>query len=226
MDMSSLLNCGTCEKQYSANAPSCIHCGEPNPTKAAQQPAASEEPAPAEKRWYHAKGNIYGLFLLFFPAGIYYMWKGEHFPKWVRWTLTTLLGIVVLNSMSNADNTQSPQRNEMYSAINNYCTQAADGALNDTLDLLTTTGRLMPSDRDKLQGEFSDSFCGCYTEYFADAASEANTAEITHSFNSMANKKNKKFANREVATLIAGSIAFCERDTEKDIEAIFGAYLN
>ncbi len=95
--MTQLVSCPACNKEYSINATACIDCGEPN----------TSAPIPkAQLKWYHRKGNVIPLLLLLFPVGVYAMWKGEHFPGWVRWTITAILVLAVIGSLTNPANAQ------------------------------------------------------------------------------------------------------------------------
>jgi hypothetical protein len=40
------------------------------------------------------------LLILFFPLGLYCLWKGQHFSKTVRWIITALLGLWTFNLLS------------------------------------------------------------------------------------------------------------------------------
>jgi len=49
-----------------------------------------------ELKWYQKPEGVIALLILFFPAGLYLMWKDEHWTKQTRWIVTGVLAIIVL----------------------------------------------------------------------------------------------------------------------------------
>ncbi|WP_339672016.1 hypothetical protein [Dasania marina] len=97
--MSALLICDTCNKEYSLNSNTCVHCGEPNPTK----------DTVTERRWFNKKR--YALPLLALPPiGLWVLWKGKVLPTWLRSIVTILLVAVIISAInSNKARQASPQ---------------------------------------------------------------------------------------------------------------------
>ncbi len=66
-----------------------------------------------KKKWYQTNGGIIALLILFFPAGLFLMWKHTDWNKTAKWTITGFFALLVLvnaiggnDSNSTASNTQ------------------------------------------------------------------------------------------------------------------------
>lgn len=68
----------------------------------------------AKKKWYQSTGWIIALLILFFPVGLFLMWKYTNWNKAVKWVVTGVFAFAVLvnavggsNSTSTTSNTQN-----------------------------------------------------------------------------------------------------------------------
>ncbi|RVU25566.1 hypothetical protein EOJ36_03880 [Sandaracinomonas limnophila] len=50
----------------------------------------------SEQKWYQKPNGTIILLVLFFPIGLYQMWKNELWTKQTRWIITAVLAVVVL----------------------------------------------------------------------------------------------------------------------------------
>jgi len=57
------------------------------------------------KKWYEKTGWIIALLILFFPAGLFLMWKYTNWNKTVKWVVTGVFAFFVLVSAVTPDNT-------------------------------------------------------------------------------------------------------------------------
>lgn len=60
-----------------------------------------------KKKWYESSGGIIAMLILFFPVGLFLMWKYAKWKKLVKWVLTLIYAIIVLglsNSSSSVNN--------------------------------------------------------------------------------------------------------------------------
>lgn len=67
-----------------------------------------------KKKWYQSTGGIIALLILFFPVGLYLMWKHAAWNKTVKWVVTGVFAFFILvnaiggsNSSSTTSNTQN-----------------------------------------------------------------------------------------------------------------------
>lgn len=72
----------------------------------------------SHKKWYQKSVGIIALLILFFPAGLYLMWKYSGWNKIAMWLITGFFGLMILGSMASGDSktstttaqpTQAPQ---------------------------------------------------------------------------------------------------------------------
>lgn len=66
------------------------------------------------KKWYDNKFIVHLLLLIFFPIGLYALWKTNIIAKWWKITVTVLIGLIVISNIGD-DETSSN-----FSEINNY----------------------------------------------------------------------------------------------------------
>jgi hypothetical protein len=57
------------------------------------------------KKWYDKKAAVIILLILFFPVGLYALWKGNSFGKNVKIVLTCVVGVLVLISIAGNSDT-------------------------------------------------------------------------------------------------------------------------
>lgn len=58
-----------------------------------------------DKKWYQNNLVIIGLLILFFPAGLFLMWKYAGWNRVVKWVITAFFALVVLGSALNPGKT-------------------------------------------------------------------------------------------------------------------------
>jgi hypothetical protein len=65
-------------------------------------------PPQPQKKWYQRSGGIVLLLFLFFPAGLYLMWRYATWNKGVKWIVTGIFAFLVLiNSMNSQASTNN-----------------------------------------------------------------------------------------------------------------------
>lgn len=65
-------------------------------------------PPPYQKKWYQRSGGIVLLLFLFFPFGLYLMWRHATWNKGAKWIVTGTFALLVLaNGMSNRASTNN-----------------------------------------------------------------------------------------------------------------------
>lgn len=52
--------------------------------------------------WYKSTGGIIALLVLFFPAGIFLMWKYSNWKMWLKVALSVVAAIIVISAMSSS----------------------------------------------------------------------------------------------------------------------------
>ena len=62
-----------------------------------------------KKKWYNNKFLANALLILFFPVGLYAIWKSETIAKWWKITATVLIGIIVLGRLSEKKESENRQ---------------------------------------------------------------------------------------------------------------------
>lgn len=61
----------------------------------------------AKKKWYKTPVGIIALLILFFPAGLYLMWKYSGWNKTAKWIITGVFGFFILVSMISGDSSKT-----------------------------------------------------------------------------------------------------------------------
>lgn len=64
-----------------------------------------------DKKWYQNNFVIIALLILFFPAGLFLMWKYSEWKKPVKWVITGVFVLLLISGIFNQDTTQSSQSN-------------------------------------------------------------------------------------------------------------------
>lgn len=57
------------------------------------------------KQWYDNKFVTHLLLIVFFPVGLYALWKSNTIAKWWKITATILIGLIVIANLGDSDNT-------------------------------------------------------------------------------------------------------------------------
>jgi len=60
-----------------------------------------------KKKWYQKTGGIIVLLVLFFPVGLYLMWKHTSWNKTVKWIVTGFFAFLVLVNAFGSDSTST-----------------------------------------------------------------------------------------------------------------------
>lgn len=60
-----------------------------------------------KKKWYQTTGGIIALLILFFPVGLYLMWKHASWNKTAKWIVTGVFAFFVLVSAFSPDSTKT-----------------------------------------------------------------------------------------------------------------------
>lgn len=60
-----------------------------------------------DKKWYKNPIVIIALLVLFFPVGLFLMWKYANWNKAVKWVITGVFALLVISSATSSKNTKS-----------------------------------------------------------------------------------------------------------------------
>lgn len=147
-----------------------------------QKPAPNNQNDSDGQKWYQKISWIIALLFLFFPVGLFLMWKYANWNKYVKIGISVFWGIVSLILLSStglekitlsADTTRSYDRNE--EILIEYTTEPSDYTLYAS-DFEKTGGHIRISD-DKVY--FSSLFTGTYEIYAEKSGIRSNTITIT-----------------------------------------------
>lgn len=61
----------------------------------------------AKKKWYQGNLGIIILLILFFPVGLYLMWKHANWNKTAKWVVTGIFAFFILGNAINGNNSPS-----------------------------------------------------------------------------------------------------------------------
>jgi hypothetical protein len=90
-------------------------------------------------KWYQKTSGVIVLLILFFPVGLYLMWKNELWSKQTRWIVTGVFALMVIanasnsnsNNLENSSNSNSTENNQSEEISKQaYRVGYADGQLN------------------------------------------------------------------------------------------------
>lgn len=87
-----------------------------------------------KKPWYEYKELVVLLLILFFPIGLYGIWKNSQFSKKTKWIVTGLFGFFVLASAGHNNKTME-QSKKQTSQANSVPTQSVKGAEKTISDI-------------------------------------------------------------------------------------------
>lgn len=90
----------------------------------------------AKKKWYQTTGGIIALLILFFPAGLYLMWKHAKWNKIVKGVITGFFVLLLIGSFNSdssktASSTSEPTQGQQ-------ATQPTTQPTNDTVKATST----------------------------------------------------------------------------------------
>jgi len=85
----------------------------PKPTQGNTQPTEN----PIKNKWYDKKSFVIILLFVFFPIGLYGLWKGSSFGKIGKIVMTSILGILLLTAIGGNE-TPRPNSNQVAEEIN------------------------------------------------------------------------------------------------------------
>ena len=92
-----LIKCPECGKKISDKATACIHCGCPmecnTPTQLIVEEKCSSELRTGKKKFYQSNWFIFPLLLLFFPVGVFLLWKYKKTNLFVRIISTIVFAV-------------------------------------------------------------------------------------------------------------------------------------
>ena len=72
-----------------------------------------------DKKWYDNKFIVHLLLLIFFPVGLYALWKSNNIAKWWKITATVLIGLIVIANLGKDDKTTTNSNVEQISQESN-----------------------------------------------------------------------------------------------------------
>ena len=70
-----------------------------------------------DKKWYDNKFITHLLLVIFFPVGLYALWKSRTIAKWWKITATAIIGLIVIASFGGGDSSNS--NNSSSSSLSN-----------------------------------------------------------------------------------------------------------
>lgn len=71
------------------------------------------------KKWYDNKFVVHLLLVIFFPVGLYALWKTDTIAKWWKITATILIGLIVIANFGDGDKTPTNSNVEQVSQESN-----------------------------------------------------------------------------------------------------------
>lgn len=90
-----------------------------------------------EKHWYDKTWLVIVLCIIFFPVGLYALWKNSSISKGWKIGITVLISLIVITNISNNDKTTTPVENnnvvETQQSDTSENTTNADNAKNDEI---------------------------------------------------------------------------------------------
>ena len=84
-------------------------------------------------RWYDKKWLVHILLVLFFPVGIYALWKSRTLPKWWKITGTVIVALILvaamdkqerMNGTASSDSSTSSVSEDKEDSVNTPATQS------------------------------------------------------------------------------------------------------
>ena len=62
------------------------------------------------EKWYDSKAIVIVLTVIFFPVGIYALWKGNSFEKIGKIVITTIVGLLILSNFATKEEEASLEK--------------------------------------------------------------------------------------------------------------------
>lgn len=113
-----------------------------------------------EVKWYQKPTSIIILLIIFFPIGLYLMWKNELWTKQTRWIVT---GVITALIIANSGNNNS----ESSSGSNISSSSSSSSSSSKKTEMTHRCGRTWNGDRDKTYGIYGDYCCErCYADFY------------------------------------------------------------
>ena len=78
----------------------------------------------SQKKWYDNKVLTNILLILFFPVGLYALWKTDEIAKWWKITATIIITLIVISNFGDNKNSPSPETATIYEEPVKELTQA------------------------------------------------------------------------------------------------------
>ena len=78
-----------------------------------------------EPKWFQKPTGAIILLVLFFPVGLYLMWKNQFWTKKTRWIVTVFFGLLAI-SMASKDKTSSPSSYSDSSSTSNESSSSSN----------------------------------------------------------------------------------------------------
>lgn len=136
--------CTNCGKELGENAKFCSRCGKPTGDNMQNTPINVEHNGgKIEKKWYQTTKGICLWLVIFFPVGIYLMWKYADWKK--KWKITvTILWIVLVigkiitlgddtSDVGKSDDVLIKNNDALHGALYNYSLEEAKNKINTIL---------------------------------------------------------------------------------------------
>lgn len=130
------------------------------------------------QNWYQKPTAIFILIILFFPVGLYLMWKNEIWSKNVRWIVTILLALIIfgnINSKSTEDCMNDKRAYEFGREMHTWVELRSAGlSLEDAIDEYSSGLGINPpygADNGCVQRGFEDADSGKESSYNPDGKS-------------------------------------------------------
>jgi hypothetical protein len=64
-----------------------------------------------KKKWYQKTGGIIFWLIVFFPVGLYLMWKHANWHKTAKWVVTAVYALLFLNGMVSSSSSDVSKQN-------------------------------------------------------------------------------------------------------------------
>lgn len=163
--------CTNCGKELGENAKFCSRCGKPTGDNMQNTPINVEHNGgKIEKKWYQTTKGICLWLVIFFPVGIYLMWKYADWKKKWKVTVTILwiavaIGRIITLGDDTSDVEESLIKNENcpYGATYNFSLEEAKDKTSKILSNYYNTEIDLNQIEETTQEYLNDGMCYMYT---------------------------------------------------------------